>query len=106
MRETEKAVIVEIRYDRPASPAESVMDYLENHSEITNRTARELTGITSENTMKEVFLRLAKRDLIERIPDRKARRRHGARSPLAQARCCRERRYLAPGLQSRTSAFE
>jgi ATP-dependent DNA helicase RecG len=25
----------------------------------------------SENTMKEVFLRLAKRNLIERIPDRK-----------------------------------
>lgn len=29
------------------------------------------TGIMSENTMKEVFLRLAKRNLIERIPERK-----------------------------------
>ena len=47
------------------------MDYLANHAEITNRIARELTGITSENTMKEVFLRLAKRDLIERVPNRK-----------------------------------
>lgn len=71
IRETENSVVVEIRHDKLASPEESVMDYLANHEEINNRTARELTGITSENTMKEVFLRLAKRDLIERIPDRK-----------------------------------
>jgi ATP-dependent DNA helicase RecG len=71
IRETDNSVVVEIRHDRLASPEESVMDYLANHPEITNRIARELTGITSENTMKEVFLRLAKRNLIERIPDRK-----------------------------------
>lgn len=71
IRETENAVIVEIRHDRLASPEESVMDYLANHAEITNRIARELTGISSENTMKEVFLRLAKRNLIQRVPDRK-----------------------------------
>jgi len=47
------------------------MDYLANHTEITNRIARDLTGISSENTMKEVFLRLAKRKLIERVPGRK-----------------------------------
>jgi ATP-dependent DNA helicase RecG len=71
IREIENAVIVEIRHDRLASPEESVMDYLANHTEITNRVARELTGIMSENTMKEVFLRLAKRNLIERVPERK-----------------------------------
>ena len=71
IRETESAVLVEIRHDRLASPEESVMDYLANHAEITNRIARELTGISSENTMKEVFLRLAKRSLIERVPGRK-----------------------------------
>ena len=70
IRETETAVVVEIRHDRLASPEESVMDYLANHAEITNRVARELTGIRSENTMKLVFLRLAKRDLITRIPGR------------------------------------
>jgi ATP-dependent DNA helicase RecG len=47
------------------------MDYLANHEEITNRVARELTGISSENTMKLVFLRLAARNLIERIPGRR-----------------------------------
>jgi ATP-dependent DNA helicase RecG len=70
IRETENTVVVEIRHDRLASPEESVMDYLANHAEITNRVARELTGIRSENTMKLVFLRLAKRDLIKRIPGR------------------------------------
>ena len=71
IRETETSVIVEIRHDKMASPEESVMDYLANHSEITNRVARELTGIRSENTMKLTFLRLAKAGLIQRIPDRR-----------------------------------
>jgi ATP-dependent DNA helicase RecG len=70
VKETETAVVVQIRHDRLASPEESVMDYLANHDEITNRNARELTGITSENTMKDVFLRLAKSNLIERVPGR------------------------------------
>ena len=71
IREVENAVIVEIRHDRLASPEESVMDYLANHAEITNRIARELTGIGSENTMKNVFLRLFHRELIQPVPGRK-----------------------------------
>jgi ATP-dependent DNA helicase RecG len=71
IRETENSVIVEIRHDKLASPEESVMDYLANHDEINNRTARELTSVVSENTMKEVFYRLAKRRLIERVPERR-----------------------------------
>jgi ATP-dependent DNA helicase RecG len=69
--EPDNSVLVQIRHVPLASPEESVMDYLRNHSEIKNAIARQLTGITSENSMKEVFLRLAKRDLIERVPDRK-----------------------------------
>lgn len=65
--ETETSVLVTIRHDPLASPEESVMDYLENHVEITNRVGRELTGITSENTMKEVFYRLAKSNQIQRV---------------------------------------
>ena len=71
IRETETSVIVDIRHDKLASPEESVMDYLANHHEITNSTARQLTGIASENTMKNVFLRLAKRNLIEPVPGRR-----------------------------------
>lgn len=71
IKEPENSVLVDIRHDPMASPEESVMDYLANHPEIKNGIARELTGITSENTMKEVFLRLARRSLIERVPDKK-----------------------------------
>jgi len=71
VEETENSVLVKIKHDPLASPEESVMDYLSNHQTITNRIARELTGITSENSMKEVFYRLAKSHLIERVPGRR-----------------------------------
>ncbi len=71
VEELQNAVLVTIKHDALASPEESVMDYLENHATITNRIARRLTGIESENTMKEVFYRLAKSVLIERVPDLK-----------------------------------
>lgn len=67
IRETENSVLVVIRHEPLASPGEAVMDYLANHESITNRVARELTGITSENSMKEVFYKLAKAQLIERV---------------------------------------
>ena len=69
--EPENSVLVHIRHEPLASPEESVMDYLANHPEIKNGIARVLTGITSENSMKDVFIRLSKRDLIERVPDKK-----------------------------------
>ena len=69
--EPDNSVLVQIRHDPLASPEESVMDYLQNHNEITNRSARLLTGISSENSMKDVFLRLNKRGLIERVPGKK-----------------------------------
>jgi ATP-dependent DNA helicase RecG len=71
VEEKDNAVLVRITHDPLASPEESVMDYLQNHDVITNRVARELTGISSENTMKNVFIRLHKRDLIEPVPGKK-----------------------------------
>jgi len=47
------------------------MKYMENHTEITNTVAREITGIKSENSMKNVFLRLKGRNMLEPIPERK-----------------------------------
>lgn len=70
IEEKENTVLIQIRHDPLASPEEMVMDYLDNHAEIKNSVARELTGITSENIMKDVFLRLQKRDLIERVPEK------------------------------------
>jgi ATP-dependent DNA helicase RecG len=66
--ETDTSVIVHIRHSPLASPQEAVMAYLEYHDEITNSIARELTGIRSENSMKEAFLSLSRRQLIERVP--------------------------------------
>ena len=56
IEETNSSLIVKIKHEPLATPEQSIMDYLENHSEITNRVARELTGIRSENSMKEVPL--------------------------------------------------
>lgn len=70
IREKENSVEVVIRHEPLASPEEAVMEWLEEHEEISNSTAREITGITSENTMKNVFYRLRKLGLIEQIPGR------------------------------------
>lgn len=69
--ETESSVVVSIFHESLASPEEQVIDYLKNHSEITNSIARDITGIKSENTMKNVFLRLKQRSIIEPVPGRK-----------------------------------
>jgi len=71
IKERENSVIVYIKHEPLASPAQSVMEYLESHSEINNSTAREITGITSENKMKRVFLELQKKNQIERVPGKK-----------------------------------
>lgn len=72
--EGEDHVLVVIPHEPLASAEEIVMDYLKTHEEVNNRTARELTGIKSENTMKNVFLRLKDRGILEPIPDRKGSR--------------------------------
>jgi ATP-dependent DNA helicase RecG len=64
------SVTVKIKHEPLATPEQSIMDYLENHPEITNRVARELTGIRSENSMKEVFYRLRDSGVLERVPGR------------------------------------
>jgi ATP-dependent DNA helicase RecG len=45
-----------------------VMDYLEQHEEITNSIGRELVGIDSGEVMKIIFNRLRKKKLIETVP--------------------------------------
>lgn len=69
--ERESSLLVTIRHERLASPEEAVMDYLKNHEEINNSTVRELTGIGSENAVKEVFYRLRDKGLLERTPGKR-----------------------------------
>jgi len=70
IRQTDNAVVVEIRHQRLGSPEEIIMDYLNSNEEITNKRVRELTGIGSENKVKSIFLRLAKAKQIERVPEK------------------------------------
>lgn len=70
--ETANSVLVIIRHEKLASPEEMVMQYMKTHTEITNSVGRDLTGITSENTMKRVFLKLKTSGFLERIPGRNA----------------------------------
>src|SRR5262249_36895833 len=65
-----ESVIVYIRHEKLASAEDIVMEYLENNTMITNREARELTGIQSENSMKGVFNKLRGRHMIEQVPGR------------------------------------
>jgi ATP-dependent DNA helicase RecG len=73
IRQKEQSVIVYIRHTRLESPEDAIMQYLKIQQQITNSKGRELTGIRSENTMKEVFVRLARRNLIERVPNTRGR---------------------------------
>jgi ATP-dependent DNA helicase RecG len=70
IEEKDNSVVVLIRHEPLASPEEAVMEYLETHDEIVNRVGRGITGITSENSMKNVFYRLRDRGLIEPVPGR------------------------------------
>lgn len=69
--ELDHSVLVNIRHERLASPEQMVMEYLTDHDEITNRIVRDLTGIGSENRVKNVFYALAQAGQIERVPEKK-----------------------------------
>nr|WP_281274736.1 ATP-binding protein [Azospirillum griseum] len=71
LTESGNYVKVVISHTPLASPEELVLDYLKSNGIIKNRTARELTGIHSENQMKEVFYRLRDQNLIERVPEKR-----------------------------------
>ena len=67
IKETENAVLVIIRHEKLASPEELIVEYLKKHDSVKNAVGRSVTGIKSENTMKNVFYRLKKSGYIELI---------------------------------------
>jgi len=68
IEQREHSVVVNIRHQPLASAQDTVMEYLKHNEEITNMIARDLTGIRSENSMKNVFLALKERGMIEPVP--------------------------------------
>jgi ATP-dependent DNA helicase RecG len=71
IRENGASVTVEIRHERLASPEEAILAYLEQNAEINNAVARQITGISSENKVKDVFYRLRDAGKLERVPERR-----------------------------------
>jgi ATP-dependent DNA helicase RecG len=51
-----------------AAPTEAILEFLESSPTITNRQAREITGIRSENLVKVEFYKLRDRGLLEMVP--------------------------------------
>lgn len=82
--ETNSSLIVRIKHEPLATPEQSIMDYLENHAEITNRIARELAGIRSENSMKEVFYRLRDRKVLRQVPHRSQAKKAWEKVPVTE----------------------
>ena len=70
IEESGNYVKVTIRHAPLALPTEAIIAFLEEHSEITNAQARDLTGIKSENAVKNEFYKLRDKGVIERIPGR------------------------------------
>lgn len=69
IEERPNSVVVQIRHEKLASAEELVLDYLRTNAFIANPIARSLTGISSENAMKNVFYRLRDRNLLEQVPE-------------------------------------
>lgn len=70
VEEQDNSLMVTLRHETLGSPEQIVMEYLKTYDEITNSIGRDLTGIKSENTMKEVFYRLRNSGLLEQVPDK------------------------------------
>lgn len=52
-----------------ATPQEAIMEFVAKHGTITNRQARDITGIKSENAVKREFYKLKEAELLEMIPE-------------------------------------
>ena len=76
-----------------AAPTVAIMDFLKAHTEITNRQARDITGIKSENLVKIEFYKLRDEGHIERVP--------GKAGPKSAWRLTKKgKRYLAATLKN------
>lgn len=91
----EQSVVVNIRHQPLASAQDSVMEYLSEHPEITNMVAREL-GIRSENSMKNVFLSLKERGMIEPVPGKDIGPKSAWRKTSKGARLAKAAKKLEP----------
>lgn len=57
-----------LKHESLATPEEIIVQYLQENDQITNRIARDLCFIGSENKMKGILQRLVRKGLIELVP--------------------------------------
>jgi ATP-dependent DNA helicase RecG len=57
-----------LKHEPLATPEERILEYLQSNEKITNKIARDLCFIGSENKMKVILQRMGRKDLIERVP--------------------------------------
>lgn len=69
--ELDNSVVVYIRHEPLASIESAIMEYLVTNETITNKIAREITGVIFQDTIKSAFFRLRKRGMIELVPGTK-----------------------------------
>jgi ATP-dependent DNA helicase RecG len=69
--EDENYVHVVIPHIALASATDSILEFLGSHATITNRQARDITGIRSENAMKNEFYKLRDAGKLEMVPELK-----------------------------------
>jgi ATP-dependent DNA helicase RecG len=69
--EDDNYVHVVIPHIALASATDSILEFLISHPTITNRQAREITGIRSENAMKNEFYKLRDAGKLEMVPELK-----------------------------------
>jgi ATP-dependent DNA helicase RecG len=68
IEERTNSVLVTIRHERVDPPEVLILKYLETHTQVTNKEARELCHIGSENKVKRIFEKMMEKNLIERVP--------------------------------------
>jgi len=71
IEERDSDVLVTIRHEPLASPEQTILKYLESHSTIRNREAREITHIRDSDKMKTILRRMAERGEIEGVPGKR-----------------------------------
>lgn len=84
IQQRDNSVLVILKHEKLGSLDEIILEYLKSHDEINNSKAREICYIGDANKMKNVFKRMMRSNLIERIEGRsqsKAAYRRGTNFP-------------------------
>lgn len=79
----ENSVLVIIRHESLASPAQQIVEYLDENATIRNSEARDLVGIDSESRMKKILQSLVDANEIEHVPGSAGRGYAYRRTPRA-----------------------